>query len=357
VSVEPVDLFHFQRGPLDGPGTPFLFGDEIEGVERPAPVLADLLDRDSLAVLYAAKGIGKTYLALDMALCVANGFLWQGHMPGYGRVLYVVGEGIASMGPRVAAWNRAHSIDQTSASMMWLPRAIDLINDTWVDRIVTACQDDGLVLIVLDTFARMIPGADENSAKDVGNAVAALDRLREGTGACVLVIHHSGKNPAAGMRGSSALLGAADTVLHLTRERAGLTLGVEHQRRHASGATYQLRLVPQLDSLVVEAREHSTVTGEVSASARVLLNVLGSHPGGLGSGEWMDSAGIKHRTFHRRREELEEHGMIVNTGTKARPVWVVSPECHDATGVPASAMALGAEVGATVPPPLLRWHP
>src|SRR3546814_1418550 len=56
---------------------------------------------------------------------------------------------------------------------------------------------------------------DENSAQDVGAFNAAVASLQEATGACVVVVHHSGKNKAAGARGSSALLGAIDTEIEI----------------------------------------------------------------------------------------------------------------------------------------------
>ena len=58
-------------------------------------------------------------------------------------------------------------------------------------------------------------GGDENSAQDVGQMNESVRHLIEHTGACVLLVHHSGKNKAAGARGSSALLGAIDTELEV----------------------------------------------------------------------------------------------------------------------------------------------
>jgi RecA-family ATPase len=49
------------------------------------------------------------------------------------------------------------------------------------------------VLVVIDTLARCMVGADENSARDMGEAIDALDRLRRAAGSCVLPVHHMGK--------------------------------------------------------------------------------------------------------------------------------------------------------------------
>jgi hypothetical protein len=69
------------------------------------------------------------------------------------------------------------------------------------------------VLVIIDTFAHALCGGDENSAQDVGALTSAITALIRSTGACVLVVHHSGKDATKGARGSSAILGALDTEI------------------------------------------------------------------------------------------------------------------------------------------------
>ena len=85
-------------------------------------------------------------------------------------------------------------------------------------------------LIVIDTVARALLGADENSATDIGKFVRACDAIKEHTGAAVLGIHHSGKDGGKGMRGSSALLGAVDTSVKVKRTADVITLTTEKQK-------------------------------------------------------------------------------------------------------------------------------
>lgn len=91
-------------------------------------------------------------------------------------------------------------------------------------------------LLVLDPLARFLSG-DENSAKDMGVLVAALDVLIQEYGLSIIVVHHTGKpGPDARegghrLRGSSALFAAADSVLLLDRSEGGFRLAFE--LRHA----------------------------------------------------------------------------------------------------------------------------
>src|SRR3546814_2049301 len=56
-------------------------------------------------------------------------------------------------------------------------------------------------LIVVDTVARALAGADENSASDVGRLVDAFDWLKSQWGCAVLPIHHTGHSQDAKTRG------------------------------------------------------------------------------------------------------------------------------------------------------------
>jgi len=58
-------------------------------------------------------------------------------------------------------------------------------------------------------------GADENSARDMGLAIAAVRAIITALGCAVLLVHHTGKN-AVSERGSSALRGNADSMIRVS---------------------------------------------------------------------------------------------------------------------------------------------
>jgi hypothetical protein len=73
-------------------------------------------------------------------------------------------------------------------------------------------------LIVLDTMARVMGEADENTAPAIASLMSSLDTLRHRTGAHVMLVHHLGKDAAKGARGHSSITAAVDTIITLTRE-------------------------------------------------------------------------------------------------------------------------------------------
>ena len=54
-------------------------------------------------------------------------------------------------------------------------------------------QAQDIRLVIFDTLARMSLGLEENSASDMGNAVARFDRLRRDGETGVMVVHHTAR--------------------------------------------------------------------------------------------------------------------------------------------------------------------
>jgi hypothetical protein len=182
----------------------------------PAPYLIkNLLQRGSHAVLYGAPGEGKTFVALDLAYHVAAGREWQGQRVAQGLALYLAYEGVGGLSRRGAAL-MAH-YGNADVPLYVMPADFNLREKPGRQELaaVIAGLPEKPALIVIDTLARAMKGGDENSAQDMGALNDAVAALIHATGACVLLIHHSGKNKASGARGSSALLGAVDTEIEV----------------------------------------------------------------------------------------------------------------------------------------------
>jgi hypothetical protein len=108
------------------------------------------------------------------------------------------------------------SLDALDGRLYVIPEAVNIGSPLDVSALAQLIIDLGVVLVIVDTLARCTVGADENSSKDMGVMVACLDYWRS-LGAAVLLVHHPGKDVTKGGRGSSAIHGAVDTELVLTR--------------------------------------------------------------------------------------------------------------------------------------------
>ena len=224
---------------------------ELLALPQPEWLLERAMPVGSLAVLYGPPKSAKTFLALDLAFSVAAGrHKMHGLRCRSGKVLYVLAEGGAPMmGDRAKAWLASQGL--CDAELRVLPRAVNLSSQTAVDELI-ATEGSDWDLVVFDTLARCMNG-DENTVKDMSAAIKGCDFVRQSTGGAVLLVHHAGKDQSKGMRGSTALLGAVDSVMRMRATGPVGTFEFKVQElRHGEPAEPRvLRLQPNGDSAVL----------------------------------------------------------------------------------------------------------
>jgi len=190
-----------------------------------------LITAHGLSMIYGAPGSGKSFITLDMALCQAHGIEWQGMPTKQGDVLYIAGEGVGGLGKRVKAWKMSHGLG-ASGHFHMLPLAVNFRDQADIEKLMYSIErlDRQWTCIYVDTLARALLGADENSSQEAGLAVSAADALKHAFDCAVVFVHHSGKNSDRGARGSSAILGAVDTSVIVVKDEQTVTMRIEKQK-------------------------------------------------------------------------------------------------------------------------------
>jgi hypothetical protein len=208
--------------------------DGLDSIPPPPPLIFGVLDKDSETWLVAPSGGFKSFVALDMAIHVGMGLPWRGNRTVQGLVVYIVAEGGKGIRLRVDAWEKVNG--KRSSGVKYLTRPVQVKDERneWAV-LVEMCRQLQPSLIVIDTQARVTLGMEENSSTEMGIFVAAVGSLKAATGACVMVVHHTGKAGVVG-RGSSALYAAADTELRIERpmkveERKALTATIHASKQ------------------------------------------------------------------------------------------------------------------------------
>ena len=219
---------------------------------RPPPewLVAGLLPERSLIVPFGPPKAGKTFLVLSFCLHVAAGLPWFGMAVKQGAVVYIAGEGTGGLSVRLRAMRDRYGIAVDVP--FWIrERAVNFRIEGEVTELATMIRaivgDEIIAMVVIDTLARAMPGADENSAQEVGVVIAGCDRLRDVLGCAVVAIHHSGKDAARGARGTSALRGAWDTALEIAGSGTRVVMTVVDQKEAEAGQ----RLVFRMDTIPV----------------------------------------------------------------------------------------------------------
>ncbi len=274
---------------------------EFANLEQTASgyVIKGMLLRASYAETFGAPGEGKTFIALDQAYHVAAGREWMGRKVHAGPVLYLAYEGRGGMVKRAKALRQKYG--HAEVPLFIVGAAFNLREKAGRQELgaVIGQMPAKPVLIVIDTFARALMGGDENSAQDVGAFNTAIAALIESTGACVMIVHHSGKDKSKGARGSSALLGAIDTEIEVD----GGQVMARKQRDIEIAEPIGFKLVPlvvgidedcdEVTSCVVEQAQVSVAGGRerVSGNAKrgfEVLCTLRPNNAPITTGEWRD---------------------------------------------------------------------
>lgn len=338
---------------------------------------ADLLDQPPMTwlidglvpqagevVLYGGSGSGKSFIALDLSLCVATGRQWLSEYEVIqGIAIYVAAEGLAGMPSRLRAWLRHHRLTDAALDRWYcLVEPLNLMQLTSVAAFIEAAKaaagGHGIGLVTVDTLARCMPGGDENSAMDIGAVIANVDLIRSRLGAAVLIVHHTGRNGEQ-ERGSTALRGSADAMFQCVPDAAsqGYVRIRCTKMKDAEPAedVHTRRLPVAIDG----ADERSCVIVSDDAEQRMsrtdeeILQALAQsqklNPDGLSSGNWCQNAVTRIRcsmsTFQRSRERLVSQGKVkaVGMGKSRRyrpastydgtelPLCHVSGQCHGAS--------------------------
>lgn len=221
----------------------FLSVAQLSSLPRPKWLLHNLVPAEALVRLSGNPGSYKSFLALDMALCVATGRNWQGLNTRSAPVLYLAGEGAGGIQDRVAAWMRHNQVGDVAADrFMLLPRMVLTNAEEW-GLLVRLVQEIRPALIVIDTQQRTTAGVEENSAAEMATVVERWDWLVKQGGATVLVVHHLGKDASRGARGSSVVNASVDTEMVLTRADESsplVTLTTTKQKNAAEAEPWEM---------------------------------------------------------------------------------------------------------------------
>ena len=203
----------------------------------------DILPREGMAVIFGSPGVSKSFIALDLAFSLSDNLKWFGHQVKQCDVLYICLEGQAGLTQRIQAYQIQHSMD-SGKRVVFITAPFSLLDQKDLDALVATTKEanihDGVIII--DTMSAASVGADENSSVDMGRILDAVKRIRKDYGGLIILIHHSGKDSAKGMRGHSSLLAALDTVLEVRRSNSQRSWQVVKAKDGLDGIEHSFRL-------------------------------------------------------------------------------------------------------------------
>lgn len=190
-------------------------------------LVGNLIRQGTTGQIFGPSEAGKTFVALDLALCIATGKDWNGYKCQKGLVIYCIGEGWSGFRNRIDAWQTSNGnpdirLFHTSRNVINFEQA-EL--EAAADELKLYEQETGhkVGLIVIDTLARHLAG-DENSSSEISRFVNKVDALRDHfPGSAAIIVHHSGHGNGDRARGSSALRAAMDFEMNCSKNSLTFT--------------------------------------------------------------------------------------------------------------------------------------
>ena len=195
---------------------------EIYALPDPEWLVDGLIIERGMGFIYGKPGAGKSFVALDIALRVATAKAdWMGKpIVKTGGVVYISSEGVADMKFRLKAWGIANAVELDQSPFYLIPDAVNFMKTQDLERLFTTLdtvigRTGEIVLVVVDTVSRVLPGADENLQKDMTVFIAAIDGIRERYGVATIGVHHTSRE--GNLRGSTVFDGAGDFLLSVEK--------------------------------------------------------------------------------------------------------------------------------------------
>lgn len=200
-------------------------GEELPTLEIPERefIIDPFLPDRSLSMVYAPRGIGKTWFSLQLAISVATGqdfWAWETTSPS--RVLYIDGEmTLADIKSRILALTGGETVpgldilpsERTFNALMPLNLAVPTSQDRINELLLDLEKADKLPrLIIIDNLSSLTSGLDENCNSSLDSLLTWFLFLRH-NGFSVMFVHHTGKDGR--QRGASRREDFLDTSIEL----------------------------------------------------------------------------------------------------------------------------------------------
>lgn len=301
-------------------------------LEPPSYLIDEILVENTIAALVAPSYSGKSYVAVDMACSVATGQTFHGKPVTQGAVFCVIGESRTGWRRRINSWCKDKGIMPAKQAMpLHLSRyGLNFRDPATVEAIKAELREfDDIKLIIIDTLARSFGGGNENAAQDMGQFIDACDQLKYEFGVTVLIVHHKGKDTAAGARGSSAFYAALDTSMVLNKVGNDIQLTCDKQKEGPEFEPMQfcfvetaadneppvLSLVPASKPKGIKLGKHETLAIQTFLEATKAM----SPPIGIHLSDWRsefhqrhtgDNIKSKDTAFRRARSDLVSKGYL-----------------------------------------------
>jgi hypothetical protein len=287
-------------------------------------LLDSIIPEEGVCGLYGAPGSGKSFIALDWAMCISEGRPWLGvHSCTQAPVIYVAAEGGRGIQQRVRAWMLHHGYKDLP-NIFFLLSPLYIRQEGAVESFLFDLEERDIWpgLIVLDTLSRSFGGGEENNSADMGEFVNRLTHLAQGRRMAALVVHHTNAQGSR-ERGHSAFRGGLDAMYSCDAAKNSdqvifrVDLANTKQKDGIERAVISMSPVESMKLSLVfepcdtpEPEKKGPKTPALMRKADMLL-VLAIAENGLTWNEWRIGSGMDKNRFSKRLRKMIADGEVI----------------------------------------------
>lgn len=286
------------------------FADAVsEEIPEARWIIEGMIPKGGIVMIAGDSGVGKTWFAMQLALsaCLGMKFLGKFGASASGAIYVDCESGEIILRQRSKNLWRAiyHSLIQdiedqddieekseflgrlmTQMNFMLSYYESNLLETEAVERIINQLKLNSAELLILDPFNRVF-GGNENDSGEISKFFNNMKKIRDETGAAIVLIHHSRKKsfnaPSdAGqmLRGSSAIKAALDSHIFIRKVKDDILL-VEHEKSRYSQAVepFCVELVNDEAGVRLQIKNDSYTLedSKVEAATHMIIDFLSSN--------------------------------------------------------------------------------
>ncbi|MFC1804296.1 AAA family ATPase [Candidatus Omnitrophota bacterium] len=232
----------------------------------------------SKAIISGPEGIGKSLIALNLAVSLASGLPYLGfEIPEKKKVLYLNFEisprNLQKRLKRILEYRGLEAGELFLDTIFWF----DINNNDSFERLREALGGGKYDVLIIDCMYKVHSG-DENSEQETKRVLDRLDLLIQEFGISVVLIHHHNKGDRRGtqrMRGSTVIPAWVDTAINLSKKGKVIKMDFDKVR---NGEQPESIIIAINDQLWLEVKGSAEKGKMVKLSTEEVIRITGKMP-------------------------------------------------------------------------------
>ncbi len=223
---------------------------ENEAIEKPNPLVENLLDAGSRMIFGGGSKTYKTWALGDMAIAISSGVAWWGFPTFQAHCMYINFElKRFYMQKRFRAIRKAKGVKSIPGQLtVWNLRGYEITLVFFVQTLIKMIREKGISVVFIDPFYKLLGDKDERISADLNQILVAFDEINRVTDATVIFAAHFTKGNQAGKEHIDRISGGGS----IGRDADSLMTLTNHEEPHAFAVEFTVRDFPPINSFVVK---------------------------------------------------------------------------------------------------------